>query len=113
MVLEAEDGASALAASDEWTGPIHLLLTDLVLPDIDGRALAKHLAERRPEMDFLYMSGYSKEIDSSEQFRGPEGPFLPKPFGPVDLAQRVRAAIDQTSSVETAIGGEGPRSLPS
>ena len=113
VVLEAEDGASALAASDEWTGPIHLLLTDLVLPDIDGRALAKHLAERRPEMDFLYMSGYSKEIDSSEQFRGPEGPFLPKPFGPVDLAQRVRAAIDQTSSVETAIGGEGPRSLPS
>ena len=112
VVLEAEHGASALAVSDEWTGPIHLLLTDLVLPDIDGRALAKHLAERRPEMDFLYMSGYSKEIDSSEQFRGPEGPFLPKPFGPVELAQRVRAAIDQRSSVETAMGGEGPRSLP-
>jgi DNA-binding response OmpR family regulator len=112
VVLEAEHGAAALAVSDEWVGPIHLLLTDLVLPDIDGRALAKHLAEQRPEMDFLYMSGYSKEIDSSDEFRGPEGPFLPKPFGPVELAQRVRATIDQRSSVETAVGGEGPRPLP-
>ena len=112
VVLEAEHGAAALAVSDEWVGPIHLLLTDLVLPDIDGRALAKHLAEQRPEMDFLYMSGYSKEIDSSDEFRGPQGPFLPKPFGPVELAQRVRAAIDQRSSMETAVSGEGPRPLP-
>jgi len=111
-VLEAEHGAAAVNTSDEWTGPIHLLLTDLVLPDIDGRVLAKHLAEQRPEMRFLYMSGYAKETDRSDEFRGPEGPFLPKPFGPVELAQRVRAAIDQRSSGETAMGGEGPLSFP-
>jgi DNA-binding NtrC family response regulator len=112
VVLEADHGAAALAVADEWTEPIHLLLTDLVLPDIDGRALAKHMAERRPEMGFLYMSGYSKEPDLSEEFRGPDGPFLPKPFGPVELAQRVRAAIDQRSCEERAVGGEGPLSTP-
>ena len=112
VVLEAEHGAAALTVSDEWTEPIHLLLTDLVLPDIDGRALAKHLAERRPEMVFLYMSGYSKETNLSEEFRGPEGPFLPKPFGPVELAQRVRATLDQRSSEEIAMGGASPLSLP-
>ncbi len=102
VVLEADHGAAALAVADEWTKPIHLLLTDLVLPDINGRALAKHMAERRPEMVFLYMSGYSKEPELSEEFRGPDGPFLPKPFGPVELAQRVRAAIDQRSCEERA-----------
>ena len=111
VVLEAEHGAAALTVSDECTGPIHLLLTDLVLPDIDGRALANHLAERRPEMVFLYMSGYSKETNLSQEFRGPDGPFLPKPFGPVELAQRVRATLDLRSSEGIALGGEGPLSL--
>src|SRR5258708_36806801 len=57
-VLTAADGTEALAAARSYAGPIHLLLTDVVMPGINGRVLAERLAPLQPGMKVLYMSGY-------------------------------------------------------
>lgn len=62
VVLEAGCGIEALLAAADHAGPIHLLVTDVVMPDMSGRAVAQRLADPRPDAKTLYMSGYTDDV---------------------------------------------------
>jgi PAS domain S-box-containing protein len=90
-VLEAGQGEEALRIALEYRGPIHLLVADLVLPQLGGQPLAERLRARHPEMAVLFVSGYP---DRSGAAGGQPVHFLQKPFSPAALAQKVREVLD-------------------
>ena len=92
-VLAAAHGPEALAISERHKGPIHLMLTDVVMPYMNGRELYERLAPSRPQTKVLYMSGYA---DSGIVHGGaivPGTAFIPKPFTPEALAAKVREVL--------------------
>jgi two-component system cell cycle sensor histidine kinase/response regulator CckA len=98
-VLPAGDGATAVRLAAAHPGPIHLLLTDLSLPDADGREVADQVRAIRPGVVVLFMSG-SAEADLSG--RGPPEAgtnFLPKPFGLRQLARKVQEVLDRAEAM--------------
>jgi len=94
-VLVAASGAEALALAERHEGPIHLLLTDVVMPEMSGRELAHRLASLRPDARVLYMSGYADEAIAQHGVLDPGTAFLQKPFTPDGLARKVREVLDQ------------------
>ncbi|MCX6618693.1 MAG: PAS domain S-box protein [Acidobacteria bacterium] len=96
-VQEARDGREALAAARGYKGPIHLLLTDVVLPHMSGRRLAERLLAERPESRLLYMSGYTDDAVVSHGVSAGKAPFLQKPFSASALSRKVREVLDQPS----------------
>lgn len=97
-VLEAGNGDEALAVFREAGGPVRLLLTDAVMPGMNGRELAQKLCELTPGLAVMFMSGYT---DDEVLLRGVEQAslnFLPKPFKPAELARKVREVIDRTAA---------------
>jgi len=93
-VLYAESGAAALARAEEHAGVIHVLLSDLVMPGMSGRELARRLAERRPGLGVLFVSGFpGEEVERRGLLEGGR-PFLAKPFTPETLIERVRGVAD-------------------
>lgn len=98
-VLEAHCGESALQLAEQHQGPIHLLLTDVVMPGgINGRELASLLAAARAEMKVLLMSGYPGGSTTIQQVAAGNVPFIQKPFDPAALVRRVREVLDQSGS---------------
>jgi two-component system, cell cycle sensor histidine kinase and response regulator CckA len=93
VVLEASS-EDALAVSEEFDGKIHLLLTDVVMPKINGRELAEHLSSRRHGLKVLYMSGYTDNVIMHHGILKPHIAFLQKPFTSQSLAEKVRAVLD-------------------
>jgi CheY-like chemotaxis protein len=95
-VLEARHGAEALVVASEHEGPISLLLTDVIMPQLNGRELAERLVATRPGLRVLYMSGYT--AGAIEQHGVLEAGifFLPKPFTPAQLGRKVREVLDAT-----------------
>jgi PAS domain S-box-containing protein len=93
-VLEARDGQDALRIAEEHEGPIHLLLTDLVMPRMGGRELTDMLTRARPETRTLLMSGYTDEVPMHSPNPETHPPLLHKPFSPALLARKVRAILD-------------------
>ncbi len=93
-VLEGEDAESALAAARAHTGPIHLLVADVVMPGPSGRELARRLAVFRPETKVLYVSGYTDDAIVHHGILEPGLNFLQKPFTPPVLARKVRDVLD-------------------
>ena len=93
-VLEAANGAEALTTSRQNTGTIHLLLTDIVMPGIGGRALAQKLSKERPDMKVVYMSGYTGQTIGGQTVLNPGAFFLQKPFTRENLARKIREALD-------------------
>jgi PAS domain S-box-containing protein len=93
-VLDAVDAAAAVARSASHHGPIHLLLTDVVLPGESGRELAEQLRPARPDMKVLFMSGYTEDTVPRGDLLGRDLAFLQKPFTPEALARRVREVLD-------------------
>jgi PAS domain S-box-containing protein len=89
-VLEAPDGEQALRLVARHPGPIHLLVTDVVMPRMNGRALADHLTRARPNVKVLYISGYADEALSRYGVPTAGAAFLQKPFTPGVLARTVR-----------------------
>jgi CheY-like chemotaxis protein len=94
-VLAAENGEAALALCARYEGPIHLLVTDVVMPRMSGRRLADQLAISRPETKVLYTSGYTDNAIGHQGEVEPGTPFLQKPFTPTTLRSKVREVLDQ------------------
>ena len=93
-VLAAPDPRAALDLSDRHPGAIHLLLTDVVMPEMSGRQLHDRLAVARPETRVIYMSGYTDEALGRHGVLEPEVVLLQKPFRFTELAQKIREALD-------------------
>ncbi len=93
-VLEARHGKDALLEADRHSGPIHLLITDLVMPEMDGRRLVEQLVPRRPGLKVVYISGYTGDEVIRRGMSEGTFPLLQKPFSSEELMQRVRAVLD-------------------
>jgi CheY-like chemotaxis protein len=97
-VLFALSGSEALTVSSRHRGPIHLLLTDLVMPGMSGRDLAALLKVTRPDMVVLFMSGYNDSEILRRDALDPGVALLRKPFTLDELARAVREALDQRTT---------------
>jgi CheY-like chemotaxis protein len=93
-VLVAGDGQEALLLADAWTGPIHLLVTDVVMPGLTGPDVARQLATARPTMKVLYLSGYADESIVRHGVLDSGVAFLQKPFTTELLARKVREVLN-------------------
>ena len=92
-VLEAGNGAEALKVARQSQDPIHLLLTDVVMPEMGGRELALMLKRERPATRVLYTSGYPDAAGVQEEVQEAVVAYLPKPYTPEDLAKKVREVL--------------------
>jgi signal transduction histidine kinase/CheY-like chemotaxis protein len=93
-VLEAARPSEARAIAEQSTRRIHLLLTDVILPEQSGRELARELLELRPGLRVLYTSGYTAGHLADDDVTASGHAFLPKPFTPEQLLERVRDVLD-------------------
>jgi two-component system, cell cycle sensor histidine kinase and response regulator CckA len=93
-VLEAADGPSALRVAEEQSGKIDLLLTDVVMPGMNGGELARRLRRLRPGIRVVFMSGYSAEAVAMHGELSPGAAFLQKPFSVEELTERLRDALE-------------------
>ena len=94
-VLEAARGEEAVRLAETHTGPIDLLLVDVVMPEMSGPETVRQLLSRRPGARVLYMSGYTDEAILHHGISEGEQHFLPKPFLPVVLVSKVREVLDK------------------
>ena len=93
QTLEARHAREALATIEEHNGPIHLVLTDIKMPGMNGRELGRIIGQRWPGKPILYMSGFASEV-FRDGLLEQGAPFLAKPFTQDDLASRVRAMLE-------------------
>jgi CheY-like chemotaxis protein len=92
-VIESANPEEALLHSERYAGPIHLMLTDVIMPGMTGPELVGRIKSARPSMEIVYMSGYSQHTTLDLA-----GAFLPKPFSPQALAIKVRETLDAPRS---------------
>jgi len=93
-VIEAADGAVAVQIAVAHEGTIHLLLTDVIMPGMNGRELAQRIAEIRPNVKVLYMSGYTENVIGTNGMLDAGVRLLQKPFNLRDLKDKVREVLD-------------------
>jgi CheY-like chemotaxis protein len=96
-VLPARNGKHAIEVAAHHEGPLPLLVTDLVMPDLGGMELAAQLRERNPELRVLYISGYTEHAELLSGPLEPDTYFLAKPFFPRDLTRTVCAILERGS----------------
>jgi two-component system cell cycle sensor histidine kinase/response regulator CckA len=100
-VIEARNGIQALQYMKDHPGSVDLVITDVVMPEMGGRELARSLAASEPDLPVLFMSGYTGDDVVHRGLLDPGAPFQQKPFTPVGLATKVRAMLDQHQSRTT------------
>jgi two-component system sensor histidine kinase EvgS len=93
-VLTARDPKGALATALAHSGEVHLLITDVIMPGMNGRELAAQLTRALPELKCLFMSGYTAEVTAHHGVLDEGVHFMQKPFSRRDLASKVREALD-------------------
>jgi PAS domain S-box-containing protein len=94
-ILEAAHGREALALAQQHTAPIDLLITDVVMPQMSGRELAEQLAQIRPQIKVLFMSGYTDDAVVRHGLLMAKVDLLSKPFSPLKLAAKVREVLEK------------------
>ena len=103
-VLEASTGDAALRLASACSRQINLVLTDVVMPGLDGPALVAALRRSRPSVKALFMSGYAQRAIVSHGLLTTETPFLEKPFTPAQLLRTVRTVLDTENHASRAAG---------
>ena len=93
LVLEARNGREGLALCQAHQGSIHLLVTDVLMPELGGRELAQGALQLRPDIKILFLSGHTQDVVLKEGVKNGTA-FLRKPFSPAELTQKVRQALD-------------------
>jgi CheY-like chemotaxis protein len=93
-VLDARNGREGLALCEIHPGPIDLLVTDVVMPELGGRELAQGALKLRPGIKVIFLSGHTQDVLLKEGVKKGTA-FLRKPFSPVELAQKVREVLDK------------------
>jgi len=111
QVLEAGSGAEAITVSRQHSGPIHLLLADVVMPGMSGRELARQLAAERTELKVLYMSGYEPAPEASADTSDPLVLFK-KPFTGAALLDKARESLDAGHPKSSKKSGKRKREKP-
>jgi signal transduction histidine kinase len=101
-VLEAKDGMDALQVAQVYEGPIHVLLTDIVMPRLGGPDLAERLKSVRPDLRVVMMSGYSDYLSKESERLDSTGPVLQKPFTLTSLLSRIRETLRPSALEEVA-----------
>jgi PAS domain S-box-containing protein len=101
-VLEAAGGEEALEIVRNNRATIHLLITDVVMPNMDGPTLVRHVRRLRPEMAIIFMSGYAEEAFRRNDEKAEELHFLPKPFGLKQLAAKVKDVLSHAPQTRKA-----------
>ena len=102
-VLPAEDGDKALLTAEQYGGQIDLLLTDVVLPKMGGREVASHMVSMRPGIKVLFMSGYTGHTAAQNGALDSDVNFLPKPFSPDALCEKVRAVLGSATRIRRVL----------
>jgi DNA-binding response OmpR family regulator len=97
-VLPAKSGEEAIRLSEEISGGISLLMTDVILPGMDGSTLAEALKKKFPGMEVLYNSGYTENTIVSQGVLHGGLNFIPKPFSTFTLAHKLRKILNRTST---------------
>ena len=97
QVIEAQNGGEALLVCQQHTGHIDLLLTDVVMPQMSGPEVARRLAEARPDMKVLLMSGYTEDSVVGHDILSRSFGFIQKPITPDTLGKKVRDVLDSPS----------------
>jgi two-component system cell cycle sensor histidine kinase/response regulator CckA len=103
-VLEAKNGVEALQVSERHSGPIHVLVTDVIMPQMNGHDLASRLTALRPGLRVLIMSGYAEEANGHRSESGEAVAILYKPLTPTTLAQAVRQVLDNNHATRPSCG---------
>ena len=93
-VLVAKNGAEAIRVSKTHAGPIHLMLADVVMPELGGPEAVRQLNRIRPEMRVLFLSGYSNRVVSRDKNQAFGRAYLQKPFTVDSLSEKVREVLD-------------------
>jgi CheY-like chemotaxis protein len=96
VVLEARGAIEALEVARRHQGQIHLLLTDVVMPDRGGREVADAIRAQRPGIRVLYMSGYTDDAVVKHGIEASTDSFIQKPFTPSHLSRKVRNILDES-----------------
>jgi CheY-like chemotaxis protein len=94
FVIEAGDGQAALDACDQFSHPIDLVFTDVVMPRMSGPELMARLASTRPGIKVVYTSAYADHNTARQGSPWADQPYLQKPFGPDDLLKMVRESLE-------------------
>ena len=97
-VVEAQNAKSAIEVAQRHQGPIHLLLTDVIMPGMSGRELANNLMQSHPKLKILFMSGYTHDLISQHRTLNSGPALLEKPFDAETLLTKVRAVLDEKLS---------------
>ena len=94
-VLAANTPGQALALAERYEGPIHLLITDVVMPEMNGKEFMERIAKVRPHIKVLFMSGYTGNVIAHQGILEDNVHFLQKPFSVNCLAGKAREMLDQ------------------
>jgi hypothetical protein len=98
LVLDARHGTDALALSGQYAAPVDLLVTDVTMPGFSGVELARRLAEMRPSLRVLFISGYTDQEAAQWGKLSQPVQFLQKPFHPDAFLAKVRQILDHSSA---------------